>query len=159
MDSFQFRNIQDPREWWVFNVCFIISNFFNFLNYTAAGLDRERERFADPIRRDVSTVQKGLTDNFSKYPATQALLNQLAKYNFTKDGNTYLNVLFDELRKQIIANAAMKPTTQNNRTDLGGIDLNSANLNLQIKRDGKGIPIAEVLAEFGLKPEDFPLDK
>ena len=26
-------------------------------------------------------------------------------------------------------------------------------------RHGKGIPMEEVLAEFGLKPEDFPLSK
>jgi len=27
------------------------------------------------------------------------------------------------------------------------------------KRGGKGIPMEDVLAEFGLKPEDFPLSK
>ncbi len=27
------------------------------------------------------------------------------------------------------------------------------------QRGGKGIPMEEVLAEFGLKPEDFPLNK
>jgi hypothetical protein len=29
----------------------------------------------------------------------------------------------------------------------------------QFTRRGKGIPMEEVLAEFGLKPEDFPLHK
>jgi hypothetical protein len=27
------------------------------------------------------------------------------------------------------------------------------------QRGGKGIPMEDVLSEFGLKPEDFPLDK
>ena len=27
------------------------------------------------------------------------------------------------------------------------------------QRDGKGIPMEDVLADFGLKPEDFPLRK
>ena len=27
------------------------------------------------------------------------------------------------------------------------------------QRGGKGIPMKEVLADFGLKPEDFPLNK
>jgi hypothetical protein len=27
------------------------------------------------------------------------------------------------------------------------------------QRDGKGIPMEDVLAEFGVKPEDFPLNK
>jgi hypothetical protein len=35
---------------------------------------------------------------------------------------------------------AMKTETVN-RSDLGGIDFNAANLNLQIKRDGKGVPL------------------
>jgi hypothetical protein len=29
----------------------------------------------------------------------------------------------------------------------------------QFARHGKGVPMEEVLAEFGLKPEDFPLHK
>jgi hypothetical protein len=34
-----------------------------------------------------------------------------------------------------------KVRTQAQRTDLGGIDMNSANLNLRIKRDGHGMPL------------------
>ena len=39
---------------------------------------------------------------------------------------------------KLLSDLAMKVTK---KEEFGGIDLNSANLNLQIKRDGKGVPL------------------
>ena len=41
-------------------------------------------------------------------------------------------------RSEFLSDAAM---TRSNIDRYGGIDLNSANLNLQIKRDGRGVPL------------------
>ncbi len=46
-----------------------------------------------------------------------------------------------DLRITTFTNPAMLNSTSDKQDKLGGIDLNSANLNLQIKRDGKGVPL------------------
>jgi len=62
------------------------------------------------------------------------------------DMGVYLNILESAGKNPtswVFADPAMKPTEQklSNRASYGGIDLNAAHLNLQIKRDGQGVPL------------------
>ncbi len=48
---------------------------------------------------------------------------------------------FNETRQKAAAAAAIEDAAMSSDENPGGIDLNSANLNLEIKRDGRGVPL------------------
>ena len=65
----------------------------------------------------------------------------IAKYTRLAQKDPYQLVAGSD--KQFVKQDRLLRTTANGQLpdDVGGIDLNSANLNFQIKRDGKGVPL------------------
>jgi hypothetical protein len=64
-------------------------------------------------------------------------------YRWVKGDVLLINLIPVYRRDAVVDHAALavKPKATNADTDLGGIDLNAANMNFMIKRDGNGVPL------------------
>ncbi len=107
------------------------------------------------LRRFFKPDAKGLLESCSSGGITTKEVNMVQAFAnanginvYGPDKNTSLTrINFDSLEASEFMNAStvtaspIKTEDANLSKDLGGIDLNAANLNLQIKRDGKGVPL------------------
>ncbi len=95
-------------------------------------------RLVNPV---VSTRDAAMADKDNSYGAYE---DYMAEFRPSMDHSRAL--LYEEWRAQVDAGYNVLDGTKDSSEamttkDLGGIDLDSANLNLQIKRDGKGVPL------------------